>query len=238
MRRYIRRALTLTLVLATVAVTPSAEARGQANVDGYALGAIGSVSGSSSPKACSDKSYSLTGAKWAGALEWSFHASSTPAGMTRKSTKLAMGRGFNNIVNARNDCGRGDMVGATARYLGATTQRANCSAMDGRNVVGFRRLPDGLAAQTCWWFSDGRMLEADIQINSKLRWATSLAGCRNQLMLEAVMTHEVGHAFGVGHVAEATHGRLTMSTQLDGLCTNREATLGLGDLLALETLYQ
>jgi hypothetical protein len=140
-------------------------------------------------------------------------------------------------VNGRNDCGRADLVSAMARYVGTTAQSTSCSVMDGRNVVGFRGLPDGFAARTCWWYSDGHIIEVDIQINSKLRWATSLAGCRSQLMLEAVMTHEVGHAFGVGHVDESTHGRLTMSTNLDGLCTNREATLGLGDLLALEALY-
>jgi hypothetical protein len=104
-------------------------------------------------------------------------------------------------------------------------------------VVGFRSLPVDVLARTCWWVRNGRIVEADIQINNRHAWALSLSGCRFQPMLEAVMTHEVGHAFGLGHVSESRHGRLTMSSRLDGPCNNQEATLGLGDMRGLEKLY-
>ena len=55
--------------------------------------------------------------------------------------------------------------------------------------------------------------------------------------MEALVTHEVGHAYGLGHVGEANHGRQTMSTFIDGLCENQEATLGRGDVLGLRDLY-
>ena len=104
-------------------------------------------------------------------------------------------------------------------------------------MVGFRKLAAGTAARACWWYIGDDIVEADIQINTRERWATSLSRCSGQLMLEAVMTHEAGHVFGMGHVGEARHGRLTMSTYIDGDCNNAEATLGLGDMLGLEKLY-
>ena len=59
----------------------------------------------------------------------------------------------------------------------------------------------------------------------------------DKLSLEATMTHEAGHVFGLGHIGERRHGRLTMSPFLNGPCENSEATLGLGDVRGLEALY-
>ena len=56
-------------------------------------------------------------------------------------------------------------------------------------------------------------------------------------MLESVVTHELGHAYGLDHVSELSHGRLTMSRYIDGTCENQEAKLGLGDMKGLEALY-
>jgi hypothetical protein len=190
-----------------------------------------------SPAPCSDTLYRLAGGKWTKTLKWHFRASSTPSYLSRSSTQSVIARAFNNIVNARNDCGRSDRISATHAYQGTTTTKARCNYRDGKNVVGFKSLPSDVLARTCWWVSSGRIVEADIQINTNFRWALSLSGCSFQPMLEAVMTHEVGHAFGMGHVGEKNHGRLTMSTRLDGMCNNQESTLGLGDLLGLEQLY-
>jgi hypothetical protein len=198
---------------------------------------VTSLAPTAPPPPCSDKAYNLSGGKWTTTLKWYFRASSTPAGLVRSEARRVIKRSFGNIVNARNDCGRADRVSATASYLGTTSAKPSCSTRDKRNVVGFKNLAPEVLARTCWWVSGGRIIEADIQINKTYSWATSLSGCNFQPMLEAVMTHEVGHAFGMGHVGEKNHGRLTMSTRLDGMCNNQEATLGLGDLLGLEQLY-
>lgn len=190
-----------------------------------------------SPRPCADGAYQLNGGKWRSAYQWSFRIGSTPADLNRAAAERAIRKGIDNIVTANNDCGRADRVSARAKYLGTTSRKAGCNVADGHNVVAFRELAAGTAARACWWVSGGRIVEADIQLNSRVAWTTSLSGCRDRTMLEAVMTHEAGHAFGLGHVGERRHGRLTMSTYIDGACQNNESTLGLGDMRALERLY-
>jgi hypothetical protein len=75
-------------------------------------------------------------------------------------------------------------------------------------------------------------------INSDIDWALSEESCRRgEELLEATITHEFGHIFGLSHVSERTHGDLTMSPTSNGPCVADEITLGLGDVLGLEELY-
>ncbi|HUP82633.1 MAG TPA: matrixin family metalloprotease [Candidatus Limnocylindria bacterium] len=191
----------------------------------------------SSPPACADTAYNLTGPRWDETLQWSFNAASTPTRLSRTAVVDALKRAFSNVTNANNDCGLGVTLSASASYVGPTTRSAKCTSHDGHNVISFRDLPSGTMARTCWWSIGGRLVEADIQINKSKAWALSTGSCNRQPLLEATMTHEVGHAFGLGHVTESDHGRLTMSPVLDGLCNNAESTLGLGDILGLKQLY-
>ncbi|CAN5769967.1 hypothetical protein BH23CHL7_BH23CHL7_05520 [soil metagenome] len=229
--------LALALMMAVSVLTLSVEPAAEAHVEDYRAAATVQLTGSSSPKPCLDRAYELSGFRQTRVLNWSFQAKSTPAGLKRAAAAATIQRAFANIVNARNDCGRKDRSAPSASYLGTTGHGTSCTVMDGRNVVGFKRLPTMTLAQACMWVLGDSIVEVDIQINSRLPWATSLASCRKAYMLEAVVTHEVGHAFGLGHVSEARHGRLTMSTHNDGMCINTESRLGLGDLLALEALY-
>ncbi len=184
--------------------------------------------------------------RWIDGMSWSFNAKSTPSGLRKGPTERALQRAAANITGAHNDCGRPDRVSATTTYQGRTVRRAApairggravCAEADGVNVVGFGKLRPGIAGLTCVWSSGDRIIEADIKLDKDARWAVSLEGCTLASMVEAVATHEFGHAFGLGHVSETQHGRLTMSIQLDGYCQLNEATLGLGDLLGLEARY-
>jgi len=192
---------------------------------------------------CSDRARSVTGARWADTYEWSFRARTTPGNLTRRAAAAALKQAVANITRANNDCGRPDRVSATARYLGvsdrrpAPTANGTCAPQDEFNAVGFGRLPAGIAGLTCIWSIGDRIIEADIKLDKGAQWATTLATCSFETMVEAVATHEFGHVFGLGHVSEESHGRLTMSERLDGYCQNGESTLGTGDMLGLEALY-
>jgi hypothetical protein len=143
----------------------------------------------------------------------------------------------------RNDCGRTDRVSATWSYLGTTTRAigvtkaGTCGTADGKNTVGFGALPAGYLALTCVRSVGTSIVEIDIRLATGVSWALDLGSCLNDFMLEAVATHEIGHAYGLDHVGEINHGRLTMSTFIDGTCENQESTLGLGDMKGLEALY-
>ena len=207
------------------------------SVHAVVLGERRSNSVGIAPAPCKDKAYKFLGAKWHRPYSWAFNATATPSELDRSAVATVLKRSFANITGARNDCGRSDRVSATSDYLGRTRRRVNCNAPDGHNVIGFGRLPYGVLAVTCYWIRRGRMVEADIKINRFESWALRLRRCRDKPMLEATITHEAGHVFGLDHIGERRHGRLTMSPYLDGPCQNEEATLGLGDMRGLEALY-
>jgi len=192
---------------------------------------------------CSDRAFSLIGGLWSHTVHWTFNAASTPAGVNVDQAEAAIVRSFDNITKENNDCGRPDKVSATHSYDGRTARAPNiskfgqCAGSDGKNAVGFGRLPAGILAVTCTRRLGGFIVEADIRINTRFDWATTTATCHNQELIEPTITHEVGHVFGLGHVGEKRHPLLTMSTQSDGPCNDAASTLGLGDMLGLETLY-
>ncbi len=204
------------------------------------LGAAASSSRrlSVSPAPCQDATFNLLGGKWTRTYEWSFKRSTTPAGLDRTAVANTLTRSFSSVTNGTNDCGMPDRIGATHRYLGVTTRAPNCRQRDNHNVVAFGRMQMGVLAVTCFWISGGRIVEADMRINNRESWGMSVGTCGGDMpMLEATIVHEAGHVFGLDHVGERRHGRLTMSPFIDGPCQNNEATLGRGDVLGLRQLY-
>ena len=176
-------------------------------------------------------------------MDWLFKASTTPANLSRDAARRAIKSGASHITHAFNDCGRADNVSATSRFAGPTSVSPNigsnstCRDPDGHNVIGFGDLLGSQLGLTCWWFRGTTTVEADMKLNKHdFNWTTTLAGCTDQYLLQAVTTHEFGHVFGLGHVSEANHGNLTMSTAMFA-CDSSPSTLGLGDMLGLEARY-
>jgi matrixin len=196
---------------------------------------------------CTDDDYTTLGWVWDEAFEWSFNSGTTPSGLTTTNATNKLRAAMINDTRGDNSCGLADNIDATSAYLGPTTQpddinaTATCqafSATDDENVVTFGNLPAGVLAATCTWFSGSDALQSDVRVNSDdFDWYPGGACDPGEYNLEAVMTHEFGHTFGLGHVSEGAHGKLTMSTASNGPCQNSESTLGYGDVLGMESLY-
>jgi hypothetical protein len=193
---------------------------------------------------CTDKAYTLYSNTWNTLYQWRFNASTTPSEVSQDNATSAVKDAVKNITQAHNDCGMSDKVSATQLYKGTTTKTPNegsnssCLGSDGTSVVAFGDLASTDLAFTCWWTSGNHTVEADIRLNKvEFSWVVNIGpSCVTKYSVEAVATHEFGHAFGLGHVSELLHGSLTMSPVILP-CQSSEKTLGKGDVLGLEAHY-
>ncbi len=229
--------LVTTSVDGSVAVSDGGETAGPDTAGGAAT--------ESSPHKCADTAYSLlTGAGWQGAYEWRLRQSTTPPELTKTRARNALRASVDTITDANNRCGAADSVSATNTYRGTTRDASNVTSEpacvadpDDQNVTEFGPIGGtGVLAVTCVYTTPDRIWHADVRLNTSFTWWVS-GPCNNAIGLKAVATHEYGHAFGVGHVDETSHRNLTMSTGLNDGCSNFEASLGKGDVRALNALY-
>jgi hypothetical protein len=192
--------------------------------------------------ACEDDAFTLNGERWDVPFVWFFNDQDLPRGLDADRVVEIIERSFDNIANAWNDCGLPDNIEISSRYA-ALTNAEPCPdrATDEINVVGFQHLPPREAsflAYVCPYDGRPTSWRTDMVINADVPWALSLEECGAfDELLEATITHEVGHIFGLGHVGERRHGQMTMSTRSNGPCATDEITLGLGDVLGLEAIY-
>lgn len=203
--------------------------------------------GTSGSSECSDTSYSRWDFRNPN-LRWRYASGTTPSKFRARSNGTtqvidAIKRAQRNITGARNLCGRSDRIGAQGTYLGTTTRTPNisssgsCTGGDGYSVMGWGSLPSNSIAMACvTGVSGGVAYEGDIRINWNKAYETKPAYCSGELLLEAAMTHEFGHLYGMAHVSYYGSPNLTMQP-LVSYCSMAHARLGMGDMLGLETKY-
>lgn len=217
--------------------------------------------GTGGPAACLDTEYDLKPWTWETTYFWEFYSASRPdeLSLLESETISTLRNATQNITWANNDCERGDNVSASANYDGVTSLSTTLclgGSRDGVNTVRFSNIsdPETLAVACTRYGTTGRAEESDVAIDKDnhewyVAWssegACQLSTNSEGWSLEAVMTHERGHNFGLAHDyelaksngGEENHGYLTMSPKINGQCQNSESTLGLGDMLGLEQKY-
>jgi hypothetical protein len=197
----------------------------------------------SSPGECSDQAYTNAPYRVEFNLRWYFNRNTTPDELSSKSALGAIRRGTQNITDTQSNCRRGDRVPHFMDYEGSTSAHACPGHNDRMTVVSFGKLPQGTLAQACTVYEiddhENRTKWSDILINkARYNWTTDPGTrCKSKYDLESVVTHERGHTFGLGHVSEGSHGKLTMSERINGMCQSSERSLGLGDWRGLDRKY-
>ena len=92
------------------------------------------------------------------------------------------------------------------RYEGRT--RTIQPGRDEENCVlwvtaGWRHKPEMIAYTTIWFDAQGRVVEADIELNAEW-FSWSAEGALGKVDVQNVVTHESGHALGLAHSLEST----------------------------------
>ncbi|WP_019819168.1 matrixin family metalloprotease [Saccharomonospora saliphila] len=202
---------------------------------------------------CEQSAYAFNhGGRGFPSLRWYYNSGSAArAGLSVAGAREAIVRANRTMTDVRDDCGLPRPDGrARSEYLGDTRASANidsgagCTSgfPDGDNTVSWGPFDSGLnyLALTCTMSSSAteQIYEADIYLASNRNLTLDLPkkGCSRLWDVEAVATHEWGHAFGLGHVDEETNGDLTMSPAITS-CDTSARTLGLGDHRGLDALY-
>lgn len=201
---------------------------------------------------CGQVEYAVHSAHQAHPSTWVLNVSSIPSYLDREGAARAIERATRTIARARSSCA--GPVAPTPLlppviYAGPTLRRANVTTeaecfpsgnTDGINVISFGPLPDDAVAVTCTYTYRGDIWQSDVMLNDHPGLFTlrpRSPSCEASYDLQAVMTHERGHSFGLAHVPESPHtAALTMSSAM-GWCDPSGRSLGSGDLAGLSRLY-
>jgi len=198
------------------------------------------------PDACKDRTFHLEGHHWRTSLRYGINLDKSPSRLDKATLTRQIKVANGNMRKGRNTCGRPRLGTPVAHYTGRTTARPNikpgsgritCGDFNTKNVVGFGNLPGNLLGWTCyWWLNAGQMGAADIMIDNGTRLVTSIpAGCTDKWDFEGTVTHEFGHAYGMGHTGNG-HSNLTME-HAETACSTYARTLGFGDWLGMKKMY-
>lgn len=205
------------------------------------------VTATTLPPECSETDYNYVhqGDHWYRDAYWYYNlGTQSRSGLSGSAPLGDIRAGNQNMALDNNLCGYGTQFAAYADYLGTTTRYANINSNfqctsnfpDGWNVVSWGPGPAGKLALTCdAWNGSGQLTKADIYIASTAGLVDTLPSpCpSSDYDLQATLTHEWGHYFGLAHSGDVD---LTMYPY-ENSCSRAWRTIGRGDNLGMVSMY-
>jgi hypothetical protein len=119
------------------------------------------------------------------------------------------------------------------------------AAADGKNDIYFAPLAsdNAIAMTTVWYYTSTKeIVEADIQMNTNMRWGIDADGegkkftLTNAYDIRNIATHEIGHVCGLADLYTGRSSELTMYGY-GALGEVKKDSLGAGDIAGLVKLY-
>jgi hypothetical protein len=218
------------------------------------------------PGACERDSYQLRPYKWDKPWLFRTTKGTALATNRQSDFDAAARRATANMTHGRNTCGMSGRTHARGAFIGHTARQGNfvyadgqttCGESDGHNVIDTGDLPGGFLeatlAWTCTWAETRhgvtRAVSADIRMNNADYNWTYRPGddpaCdpafppdpqRWRYDVESVLTHEIGHVYGLVNLSAPEDLNQTMYPGIRR-CSGHMRTLGRGDVLGMQALY-
>lgn len=139
-----------------------------------------------------------------------------------------------------------DYVGNTS-YEGdfrVVDGNSTCAERDHKSTVDAGNLDDPgrdttVALNCTWWNDDDRVLESDIRFNTTEQdfTYTPFSHCSGDYDVWSIMTHEIGHSYGMKDKSGAVNRYQTMHEEGDP-CTSHARNLGRSDVRHLRAKYR
>lgn len=108
---------------------------------------------------------------------------------------------------------------------------------NGINEISYASLEDGTLAQCTWWYTNifhTKIESADIGISTSHTFAIGRNPNANEYDFQSVITHEVGHALGLGHPADTETDAVMYKSFRDG---QMRRELSSDDIAGIQDIY-
>jgi|SRR3989344_6274476 len=163
---------------------------------------------------------------------YSLNVNSMPQSVGAANLPTIAGNGFTDWVGASNNKVN------IARGVNTTTNR---SRYDGRNIIAWGRTSNGTLGVTYirYYVSSGLVVDVDTIMNNRVAWSWSNSNtCAdpNAYDAEAILTHELGHWFGMDDEYDGSYQHATMFGY-GSLGEVKKNTLSTGDKTGVFSIY-